>query len=136
MFQIDLTMMRIQQNKIISLKVENEDENTVCGEHLIPLVHVNDGVERHLRKGVKERFVGKEVKKRFVEKGVKEEPERKCSLCQERPRQEGHCSRLGRWLGGMHCCSLWSCYNCKIRWVGGWGRPFARLLQMSCLSWS
>ena len=43
-------MMRIQQNKIISLKVENEDENTVCGEHLIPLVHVNDGVERHLKK--------------------------------------------------------------------------------------
>ena len=50
MSQMDLTMMRIQQNKIISLKVENEDENTVCGEHLIPLVHVNDGVERHLKK--------------------------------------------------------------------------------------
>ena len=23
--------------------------NTICGEHLIPLVHVNDGVERHLK---------------------------------------------------------------------------------------
>ena len=26
-------------------------------------------------------------------------PERKFALCQERPRQEEHCSRLGRWLG-------------------------------------
>ena len=145
MFQIDLTMMRIQQNKIISSKLD----------HIIMIWIIKSWewrwkyslwwasdpsrpCQRWSRAPSEEResFEEKRAKERFVENGLKERPERKFALCQERPRQAGHCSRLGRWLGGNHYCSLWICYNCKIRWVGGWGRPFARLLQMSCLSWS
>ena len=76
--------------------IQNDVENTVCCEHLVSFVHINDGVERHLKKTKNDSTIYAIQKK-----------------------SRGHLDR------NLHCVqSILNWEDIVSCWVGGWGGQF------------